>query len=85
MNADRFPIKPEDHQFRKLWQDGHLIVQDAEFVQAMGSAPTRVTEICWGWYDRGDWYMEDFSDKDQLIFKLLQVFLIFIRRLSKSS
>ncbi len=59
MDADRFPIKPENRQFRSLWQDGSatLIVQDTEFVLAMGSAPRLITEICWGWCDRvnGKW------------------------------
>lgn len=58
-DADRFPIKPENRQFRKLWQDGSatLGVQDTEFVRAMGSAPKLITEIYWGWYDRlnGKW------------------------------
>lgn len=54
MGADRFPIKPEYRQFRILWQDrsASLITQDTEFVEAIGSAPKLMTEICWGWYDR---------------------------------
>lgn len=53
METNRFPIWPEDQQFRKLWQDRskNLVVQDLEFIGLIAFGPKAIVEICWAWYD----------------------------------
>ena len=66
MENDRFPIKPEYRQIRKLWQEksSNLIVQDLEFVQRTKVAPfarKAIIEICWAWYEEESGTSETFQ------------------------
>ncbi len=51
---NRLPIKPEDRHFRNLWQEHSksLIVQDLEFINQTKFGPSKIIEICWGWYNK---------------------------------
>jgi len=76
---NRLPIKPEDRHFRNLWQEHSksLIVQDLEFIKQTKFGSSKITEICWGWYNKDKHTWEVFHSTINHRLSVQQVYNIY--------